>query len=212
MTKQLKNLIFDFGGILINLDYEQTYNELRSLFNLPQGPFSAYYQNILDEYEMGYFDEASFIHRLQRSVEHIVSERHIVDAWNAMLLDIPIERLHFVKELRKSYNVYLLSNTNHTHLQYVRREVLASMGIDQFEEEHFIKAYYSHEIKYRKPNHDIYQYVIKDSGINPGESLFIDDNLDNVRGAREVGLLAVRHDPNDEIISCLPKYIQELST
>ena len=207
MSTEVKNLIFDFGGILINLDYEKSYRQLRSLLRLEGDSFSPEYQLILDEYEMGYFGEASFIHRLQRTVEHIVTERSIIDAWNAMLLDIPVERLHYVKSLREHYNVYLLSNTNHTHLTYVRRAVLSPMGITNFEKDHFIKAYYSHEIKYRKPNHDIYEYVIKDAGINPSESLFIDDNIDNVKGAQEVGLLAVRHDPNQDIIQCLPNYL-----
>ena len=206
MSDKIKNIIFDFGGILIDLDYNLSFDRLKSLLNIT-GPIPDDLQLILDEYEMGYFSEASFLHRLQRLTPQTPTERELVDAWNAMLLNLPKNRLDFVKDLRSTYNVYLLSNTNHTHLTYVRQHIFPTIGITQFEEDHFIKAYYSHEIKFRKPNHDIYEYVLRDSQLNPSESLFIDDNADNVRGAQEVGIIAIQHNPQEEIIEKLEDYL-----
>ncbi len=206
MSDKIKNIIFDFGGILINLDYNLSFDQLKNQLNIT-GPIPDDLQVILDEYEMGYFSESSFLHRLQRLTPATPTERQLVDAWNAMLLDLPKNRMEFVKELRSTYNIYLLSNTNHTHLTYVRQHIFSTIGIDQFEKDHFIKAYYSHEIKFRKPNHDIYEYVLRDSQLNPSESLFIDDNANNVRGAQEVGIIAIQHNPQEEIIEKLEDYL-----
>jgi len=211
MGQSIKNIIFDFGGILLDLDYTLSFDRLKELLSI-EGDIPDNVQRILDEYEMGFFSEGAFLHRLQRLTEEIVAERTLVDAWNAMLLDMQIYKLDFVKDLRVRYNTYLLSNTNHTHLTYVRQKIFPAINIEpsSFERDHFIKAYYSHEIKFRKPNHDIYEYVIADSGLNPSETLFIDDNADNVRGAQEVGLHAVVHDPTLDITKKLRDYLDGL--
>lgn len=211
MRQLIKNIVFDFGGILLDLDYSLSFDRLKTMLSI-DGDLPNHVQLILDEYEMGYFSEGAFLHRLQRLTDDIVTERALVDAWNAMLLDLPIYKLDFVKSLRSSYDIYLLSNTNHTHLTYVRQSMLPAINIEplSFERDHFVKAYYSHEIKYRKPNHDIYQYVIDDSKLNPAQTLFIDDNADNVRGAQEVGLHAVIHDPTLDITVMLSEYLNHL--
>ena len=208
MGQTIKNIIFDFGGILLDLDYSLSFDRLKKLLNI-EGDIPENVQLILDEYEMGYFSEGSFLHRLQRLTDDIITERALVDAWNAMLLNVQLYKLDFVKDLRSQYKLYLLSNTNHTHLTYVRQKMLPAIDVDpaQFERDHFIKAYYSHEIKYRKPNHDIYEYVLADSHLEPSETLFIDDNPDNVRGAKEVGLHAVVHDPSLDITEKLQDYL-----
>lgn len=210
----IKNIIFDFGGILIDLDYGATDDRFSELFGIEIGAgrqYPEHYQQILDEYEMGYFSEGSFMHRLQRTVDHVVTEREILDMWNAMLLSLPKERLEWVNTLRAKYNVYLLSNTNHTHIQHVHRVMLPKIGIDDYEQTYFDKVYYSHDVKLRKPNADIYQYVIDDLGIVPQESIFIDDNRDNVAGAQSVGLHAAWHDPKLEIMDMLDSYLAACS-
>ena len=205
----IKNLIFDFGGILLDLDFKATDDGFKDIFKIQfeNRLYPAPYSSILDQYEMGLFSEGSYMHRLQRTVTHVVTERQILDAWNAMLITLPIERLNFVLALREQYKVYLLSNTNHTHIQYLHQVMLPKIGVKEFETKYFDKVYYSHQVKMRKPNHDIYQYVIKDAGIDPAESIFIDDNRDNITAAREVGLHAVWHDPEMEIMEQLKTYI-----
>lgn len=208
----IKNIIFDFGGILLDLDYKATDESLKDLFQIQfdARDYPEPYLTILDEYEMGLFGEGSFMHRLQRTVDHVVTERQILDAWNAMLLGLPKERLDWVLGLRDNYTVYLLSNTNHSHIQYLHRVMLPHIGVVDFEQTYFEKVYYSHKVKMRKPNHDIYEYVINDAGIDPAESIFIDDNLDNINAAREVGLHAAWHDPKLEIMEQLAGYLDSL--
>lgn len=209
---EIKNIIFDFGGILLDLDYKATDESLKDLFQIQfdARDYPEPYLRILDDYEMGLFGEGSFMHRLQRTVDHVVTERQILDAWNAMLLGLPKVRLDWVLELRKKYKVYLLSNTNHSHIQYLHRSMLPAIEVTDFEETYFEKVYYSHEVKMRKPNHNIYEHVIRDAALDPSESIFIDDNRDNIKAAQEVGLHAAWHDPQLEIMEELTNYLEAI--
>lgn len=207
----IKNIIFDFGGVLYDLDIPGTTERFGDLFcwNKSQEDFPEPYKTILDEYEKGQFSEGSWMHRLQRTVSHIVTERQILDAWNSMLVNLPKARLDFILKLRDQYKVYLLSNTNTTHIQYLHRVVLPSISVTNFEHKYFDQVFYSHQIRMRKPNLNIYEYVLREANINPTESLFIDDNAHNIDAARQVGLCAQWHDPTMEIITELPHYIEK---
>ncbi len=208
----IKNLIFDFGGILIDLDFDRYFHNMRTLLKIDaeDAPVTKKYRDLFLQYEVGAFDEASFMYRLQSSVDHLVTEREILDAWNSILVFLPEERLQYLLELRKNYNVYLLSNTNHSHLQWVYQDLRHRLQMTDFEDRHFDHAYYSHEVKMRKPNLDIFQFVLQDADIDGQASLFIDDMQENVDAAIVAGLHAVRHNPQDDIIECLPKYLHAL--
>ena len=209
----IKNLIFDFGGILIDLDWDRFHNNLRTLLKVEGGneALQKHYRELFIQYEVGAFSEGSFMYRLQEGVSHKITEREILDAWNSILVYLPQERLDYLLELRKEYKVYLLSNTNHSHIQWVRQDLRQRSGITDFETRYFDHAYYSHDMKMRKPNLDIYQEVLSDAGIQGQESIFIDDTQENVDAAIAAGMLSVRHDPKDSIIECLPKYLKEQS-
>lgn len=207
----IKNIVFDFGDVLLDLDIAGCYQRIQSLLRIEMAGdliFPERYKSIFEAYEMGHFSEGSFMHRLQRSVGHLVTERQILDAWNSMLIRLPLYRLEFLREVRKRYKVYLLSNTNTTHLQYVYRVMLPSIKVSDFESVYFDEVYYSHLIKRRKPDYDIYKYVQDHARIDPHETLFIDDNIDNVRGAQAFGWHAVCHDPTKEITEELEGYIR----
>jgi len=202
----IKNVIFDFGGVLIDIDYDKTEDWFRHLFGSSVVQ-SDQFRSILEDYEIGAFSEGSFLHRLQRLSTAVISERQLVDAWNAMIGDMPAVRLDLLRSLASDYDVYLLSNTNLTHLQYVYRYLDKTYGISDFGEEFFKKAYFSHEIHLRKPNVDIYNYVIGDASIDPSESLFIDDLADNISGAKEAGLQGVIHDRRVDINTVIDGYL-----
>ncbi len=205
-----KHIIFDFGGILVDLNPELSFNALREIFDSePTAPLPPKIQSILDAYEIGSFGEASFIHRLQRQKEKIPTERDLLDAWNAMLLDLPKRRLDWILELRKKYTVTLLSNTNHTHIEWVRSLLRRRDGIVGFEEIYFDHVFYSHKIKMRKPNSDIFNYVINQLEVAPEEAVFIDDSQANIDGAKAAGWQAVRHDPSLEITEELEGYLSQ---
>jgi putative hydrolase of the HAD superfamily len=206
----IKNIIFDFGGILLDLDFKKTDDAMKALFHLKfeHRAYPAEFLKIFNDYEQGFFSEGSYFFRLQQLADHLVTERQLLDAWNAMLLNIPQHRLNFLLALRKKYKVYLLSNTNHTHIQWVHRFLKREYNITDFEARYFDHAYYSHDLKMRKPNHDIYQAILSDANINGAESLFIDDIVSNITAAQECGIQTAHHDPNEEIVHKLEEYIR----
>lgn len=204
----IKTIVFDFGGILINLDFQAAFSNIKQLFNAPlDEPIPEAIQTILDEYEVGAFGEGSFMHRLQRLRTYVISERQISDAWNSMLVDLPKSRLDWLLELRKNYTLLLLSNTNHTHIEWVRKYLRDQYGITNFEETYFDHVIYSHDIKLSKPGTTIYNTVAEKYNLNLAESLFIDDSQANVDGAHKAGWQAVRHDSTEEIREQLEYYL-----
>jgi putative hydrolase of the HAD superfamily len=131
----------------------------------------------------------------------------LVDSWNAMLLGTPLKRLEMLEQLKKRYKVYLFSNTNATHIEWVYKDLLLTHGIANFNSQFFHKAYYSHLIGLRKPHAAAFEYVIHDSSMNPAETLFIDDNIDNIAGAESVGLNVHHHPVGHEIIDWVSEHL-----
>ncbi len=205
----IKNLIFDFGGILLDLDFGKCDNAFKRLFNIEfeKRDYTPQFYKIFDDYEQGFYSEDTYLYRLQTLANHAISERNIVDAWNGMLVQIPKHRLDFLVKLRQEYKVYLLSNTNFTHIQWVHKYLKSAYGIIDFETRFFDHVYYSYEVKMRKPNRDIYEHVLMDAGLHGHESLFIDDTMINIETAKSVGIHAAWHNPSLDITQELASYI-----
>lgn len=207
--KPIKNIIFDFGGVLFNIDYKITE---RALSQLMQQPFSFKgvpgLSRTLNQYETGKINTETFIWKIQKKCSEEVQGRDVMTAWNSMLLSIPKVRLEFLVKLRENYKVYLLSNINEMHADFADRYINKNHGIKDWQDRCFDKIYYSHIIHKRKPNKSVYNYVIEDSQIKPDESLFIDDLAQNVNAAKVAGLHSVQHSPADEIIDKLESYLE----
>lgn len=202
----IKNIIFDFGGILIDIDYKKTEEELKSLLHL-QSIKGKDFEEVFNRFEVGQITEKQFYDGLSTLAGINPEYAKMRKAWNAMLGDLPLHRLDLAHSLRSSYRVFLLSNTNETHISFVWNLLSERYGIDQFEEKFFDRVYYSHDIGMRKPNPEIYNYVLENEDIEAAESIFIDDSILNVEGARRVGIHGVLHDPKLEIQDCLPGYL-----
>lgn len=186
---EIRNIIFDLGNVLLNLDFDASVNAFRELgmnekvVNKEQ----AYADPVFYDLEIGRTSPEAFRNRVREILDNPdASDQQIDDAWCAMIRDIPASRVEVVKELGKKYKVYLFSNTNSIHITRLHR---------QFREEHgiefsslFIKDYYSHELHERKPDLSSYKKMIELSEIDPVESLFIDDLEKNIRGAQDAGL------------------------
>lgn len=184
----LKNIIFDLGGVLLNIDYNKTAEAFAGLgltdFKSMYGQFSA--DDLFEKLETGHVTQEEFYDVLQ-SRHHTLTPESITKAWNAMVLDFRLDSLQFLVKLSKKYNLYLLSNTNiihKTHFDSLFTKEIGGGSIDDY----FKKAYYSHLIGYRKPNSDIFHFVLKDAGIIAEETLFIDDSINNVEAAALVGI------------------------
>jgi glucose-1-phosphatase len=185
----VKNLIFDLGGVIINLAPDKTVAAFAQLSGMPQAEVLHLYagQAVFHDYEKGLVSDGEFRAALRSLFTTDATDAQLDACWNAMLLDIPISRIELLKKLRKKYSLYLLSNTNNIHLQCFNGIVSNTTGQKSLDEL-FDRAYYSHLMKMRKPDTEIYEYVLEQHALVSGETLFLDDNRSNLEGAQKVGI------------------------
>ena len=176
----IKNLIIDFGGVLIDLDRQRCLENFRKL-GLPdvEVMLDLYHQqDFFQKYEKGLITSAEFREVIRGKIGKPVTDAQIDDAWNSFLVSIPTFKLDLLLELRKKYVVYLLSNTN---------PIMWNDSIVRAED-FFEHIYLSYEMKMAKPDADIFQKVLDETGILPNETLFIDDSEANCRTAEALGI------------------------
>ena len=187
--QQIKNIIFDLGGVIINLDIPATANafvELAQKYNNTQF-FPDSEHQVFKDFEVGAISEQTFRNALKNFIHEQVTDDEIDTAWNAMLLDIPAERLELLQQLKEKYNIFLLSNTNAIHYTAFNKILLDAHGhetLDSF----FQKAYYSHLIQKRKPNAEAFQLILDENNLVPEETLFLDDTQMHLDGAANLGI------------------------
>ena len=186
---KIKNLLFDLGGVLLNIDYNKTADAFKKLgvHQFDELYSQAGANHLFEALETGEISEADFYTSIQQYCHPSTTQQQIEMAWNAILLNFRIESLECLAKLKNKYNVYLLSNTNSIHLtafHKIFKEETSKANLDDY----FIKAYYSHQIHKRKPYPATYQFVLEDAGIKADETLFIDDSFNNIEGAKEAGL------------------------
>ncbi|HTI90902.1 MAG TPA: HAD family phosphatase [Puia sp.] len=185
----IKNIIFDLGGVIINLDNQRTEDAFTSL---GVKDFRSYFghghaSSFFKEYEVGRLSDQQFIDSLRQLTGLSLSDEDIVESWNALLLDFPPERIQLLKQLRKSYRIFLFSNTNALHLAALQQTYRDTFGGGSLED-HFEKTYYSHLMGMRKPDRESFEYILKENQLNAEETMFVDDAIINVEGAEKVGL------------------------
>jgi putative hydrolase of the HAD superfamily len=180
----IKNLLFDFGDIFINLDKEAPYKKMGALGMKSVSPEM---ELINKQYEKGLVTTKDFV-TFYQDIFTRANKKQLVEAWNSIILDFPEYRLTFIEELAKNcnYRLLLLSNTNQLHIE----QVVKNMG-----EERYIRFrncfevfYLSHEINLRKPDADIYHFVLEQNNLVASETLFIDDTLENTEAAQKLGI------------------------
>jgi len=188
MKGKLKNIIFDMGNVLFSINYKKTEDAFEALgYKSFAGMYSQFTADALfEKLETGTISNADFYRKMIESHPGTVNEMQIDEAWNGMLLHWRTKSLHFLETLSKKYKIFLLSNTNDIHLQAVRKLLKEQTGRDSIDEL-FTVAYYSHKINYRKPNADIFEFVLKDANLKAAETLFIDDLANNIETAATLG-------------------------
>jgi glucose-1-phosphatase len=208
---RIKTIVFDLGNVIIDLDIERTWSSFGHYLgdNMFEKVEKIYPNgNLFIDYEVGRISEKTFFDTLQATAEHPLSIRTLMEAWNAMLLTINPERFTLLLRLKEKYNVFLLSNTNTTHVNFVDGylQTVYGFSIQEFNTRYFHRVYYSHLIGLRKPNRNIYDFVIQDAKIRPSETLFIDDNSDNIDGVVEAGWNGYLHPVGEEIVEVMALY------
>ena len=196
MVTPVKNIIFDLGGVLINLDYQLT---RKAFENLGVANFNDLYTQhhanpLFEQLEVGAIEPEAFCEALRETTGLTLTNSQIETAWNAMLLDFPAERLHWLSQIKNKYNIYLFSNTNAIHYNafiHIYEQVAPQLGLDTQFEHFFTTAYYSHTLGQRKPEVAAFEAVIRDANLDPAQTLFIDDTLLNIEGAQKAGLQTI---------------------
>ncbi len=185
----IKNIIFDLGGVIIDIDHHRTADKFKD-FGFPDfiEHFSHSKQHeMFNLHEKGLITDAEFRKLVCSELKISVSEDVFDDAWNAILIGIPAERIELILELKKKYRIFMLSNTNSIHMIWMNNYLKDEFKFNSYKDI-FEKAYFSFELGMRKPDADIFDFVLKDSGLNPSETLFIEDTLKNIEAAEMVGI------------------------
>lgn len=187
-SKGIKNLLIDFGGVLINLDRSRCIENFKAL-GLPNVDelLNIYHQQgIFMQQEKGLITPVEFRNSIREMMGKVVTDRQIDAAWNSFLVDIPTYKLDLLLKLREKYVVYLLSNTNEIHWKWACKNAFPYRGFRV--EDYFEKIYLSFEMKMVKPDPEIFSTVLKDADIDPKETFFIDDSESNCHVAETFGI------------------------
>lgn len=185
----ITNIIFDFGGVVLDIDPAQTLNELKKLgfedVGLLENP--AFKEGIMNKFERGILTPETFRKKVRNFLKIKASDQEIDEAWNALLFDIPKERIAVIEQAKKHYNIFLLSNSNEIHYDVYVRDLQLRFGYREFDQL-FDKAYFSFDLHLSKPNPEIFEFVLDQHKLIPEETLFIDDTLEHIEAARNLGL------------------------
>ncbi|MGB0882303.1 MAG: HAD family hydrolase [Vicingaceae bacterium] len=187
--KGIKNIIFDLGGVLLNLDFNLT---LQAFVELGIADFKGYYNKakqvgLFDDFEIGRISEDQFCDQIRALSGIKKSNDEIIVCWNAMLLNFPTVRKELLLKLKEELSIVLLSNTNETHVRAFLKTVKKDIELDSLTPL-FKHVYYSNEIGFRKPNIDAFEFVLAQNNFKAEETLFIDDSIQHIEGAQKLGI------------------------
>ena len=194
---QIKNILFDLGGVLLNINYQLTED---AFIGLGLKNFSEIYtqnrqQKLFHDFEKGNISSTVFLDALQNVFDHPVTYDKLIEAWNAMLLDFPPHRYKMLKSLSSNYKLFLISNTNVIHYNAFHTIFEGKFG-EPFSSL-FVKDYYSHLEGKRKPDTEIFEHIFSENDLVKEETLFIDDTAEHVKAASAFGVNALRIEDED---------------
>ena len=188
----IKNILFDLGGIFMNIDFKKTE---QAFFHLGVTGFNDMFtqhhaNDLFENLETGKITPEQFYESFREATGKPLTNTQIKNAWNALLLDFPPERIHWLEKISQKYNVYLYSNTNLIHYESFMEIFQQNTGLPNINQL-FIKAYYSHELGLRKPYVASFQYILNEQNLDPAETLFVDDTYSNIEGAKAAGMQTI---------------------
>jgi len=187
-----KNIIFDLGAVIIDINVPKTVEAFAALLNREHLWVQEQLKvaGIFRRYETGEWNDAQFREQIRQVLGVPFTDEQIDNAWNALLLQIPKERIELIQWLQPRYRTFILSNTNPIHIREVNRILQRDTGVSSLDVL-FERVYLSYEMGKMKPSADIYQEVLEESGLVAEETVFLDDNLDNLASAQQLGIQTV---------------------
>ena len=198
MLKGIKNILFDLGGVVIDIDFTRT---IQALADISGKTFEDVHEISLkdgyyDKYERGHLSNQEFLDMVRKSLGFNAPDKDVIEAWNALLLAIPKERIDLVKKLSEKYRTIVLSNTSDYHVSGFNQILKDSTGHSALHEI-YDTVFFSYELGCRKPESIIYEKVLEKAQIKAEETLFLDDNYDNIQAAKKMGFKTVHVKDND---------------
>lgn len=199
--QSVKNIIFDFGNVLLDLDLPSIERHFRQFFGEQYETTREKLRrsHVFELYETGGLSTEEFVDILRFSADPPLSAEQVVAAWNSIFIGMPKHRFDLLLRLRQQYKVFLLSNINDLHAAWIDEYMVREHGIPDFQARYFDAVYYSHLIRLRKPDREIYEYVLADAELVPEETIFFDDLPVNIEAARQAGIRGVLHPEGKEI-------------
>ncbi len=184
-----KNIIFDFGGVIIDIDYNRTISAFQNLGirNFEERSLKLIQSGLFDDLETGAVTPEEFRQQIRNISDEPLTDAQINTAWNAILVDVPEEKINFLDQLKSDHRLFLLSNTNKIHEKTFTEMIMKKFG-ENVLTKIFERVYFSHHLKLRKPDPEIFRYVLKANNLEASETLFVDDSLQHIEAAKEVGL------------------------
>ena len=207
----LPHLLFDFGGVLIDIDYAATPAALRRLSRAGRTVefTQAGQAELFDRFETGQLSPAEFRDGLRAGYDLAATDAEIDAAWHAMLLEVPAERLALVAELRRQgHQTALLSNTNALHIAEINRRLAAQYGFRHGIADVLDRVFYSQEVGLRKPGEEIFRHALREMNWQPEDVLFIEDSPQHVATARRLGLRVLHLAPPLTLLTALPEALR----
>ncbi|MCF2444836.1 HAD family phosphatase [Dyadobacter sp. CY345] len=205
----IKNIVFDLGDVILNIDVPLASRSFGKLSGREQHEILTLFKEneLFRLFETGLVDEDAFRNMIRELLEFPDWSEEIIDtAWNSLLLDIPPARIELIKELSKNYRLFLLSNTSSIHIKQVNKILHAATGIEKLDDL-FEKVYLSYEMGLMKPDPAIYLRVLEESGLVAEETLFLDDNADNIAAASKLGIDTILVQKPVTILDYLKDYV-----
>jgi putative hydrolase of the HAD superfamily len=190
-ASSFKNIIFDLGGVIVNIDYSLT---TKAFYKLGLSDFDALFSQakqskLFDLYEKGFITSSDFRNQIRNYLGNHLDDITIDQAWNAMLMDVPKERLQLLRKIKSTHRTFLLSNTNDIHIETFNKYLQKTFGIADLSG-YFEKLYLSYKVGMRKPDKEIFELVVSENNLLPQETLFIDDSIQHVEAAKTLGIHA----------------------
>lgn len=200
MNTKIKNIIFDLGGVILDIDENIVYKELEKMgINISELAQSKEFTDILSKFDLGIYTAPTF----RKKVKTVLGLEKMTDQkfdalWNAMLLDIPRERIEAIERVKKHYKIFLMSNTNEIHYDLYVRDLQLRFGYNEFDEL-FNKSYFSFAEHLEKPDPRFFELILDHEHLLPEETLFIDDTAKNIAAAKALGIHTY-HIRRDELV------------
>jgi len=207
-AKKIRNIIFDLGGVILNINPQLTVNAFRKLGwnDFYKERQKSLNKELFYSFEGGYLSPELFRKSVRQRIKNDISDADIDLAWTAMILDIPAERVRYLEELKKNYRIFLLSNTNEIHKIKFHRIFEEDFGYSFYGL--FERNFYSYKMGLRKPDPQIYIQALNEAGIIAGETLFIDDMDENIQAAQTLGIKTLLIQP-ETLIENLTRYLED---